>query len=181
MLSLTRHPDCRDAPALSVRAAEPTRTASGGLRLIFQVESDVSAVVWPRQTEEGRADGLWRNTCLEAFVGNDAEAGYFEFNLAPSGAWAAYRFSGYRDGMEEAPTPQPMIRSRAGEAALTLEAEIDLSGAPDLADAPWRVGLSAVIEDVAGGRSYWALRHPAGKPDFHHPDSFVLALPPVTS
>jgi hypothetical protein len=41
-----------------------------------------------------------------------------------------------------------------------------------------RIGLSAVIEDVDGGLSYWALAHPSDKPDFHHPDSFALTLPP---
>ena len=33
-----------------------------------------------------------------------------------------------------------------------------------------RIGLSAVIETTDGALSYWALAHPAEKPDFHHPD-----------
>jgi hypothetical protein len=33
-----------------------------------------------------------------------------------------------------------------------------------------------VIEDIGGGRSYWALAHPAGKPDFHHADGFTIEL-----
>jgi hypothetical protein len=40
------------------------------------------------------------------------------------------------------------------------------------------LALSAVVEDEHGGLSYWALKHPPGKPDFHHPDLFVLHLPP---
>jgi hypothetical protein len=32
------------------------------------------------------------------------------------------------------------------------------------------------VEDVDGILSYWALRHPAGKPDFHHTDAFALQL-----
>jgi hypothetical protein len=40
-----------------------------------------------------------------------------------------------------------------------------------------RLGLSAVIETVDGFFSYWALAHPSDKPDFHHPDSFILELP----
>jgi len=39
-----------------------------------------------------------------------------------------------------------------------------------------RIGLSAVIEETDGTKSYWALRHPPGKPDFHHPDCFALTL-----
>src|ERR671928_5206 len=33
-----------------------------------------------------------------------------------------------------------------------------------------RVAVSAVIEDASGVLSYWALKHPSDKPDFHHPD-----------
>jgi hypothetical protein len=39
------------------------------------------------------------------------------------------------------------------------------------------VGLAAVIEDVSGDLSYWALAHLSDKPDFHHPDGFALHLP----
>ena len=37
--------------------------------------------------------------------------------------------------------------------------------------------LSAVIE-ASDGLSYWALRHPADKPDFHDADGFALLLEP---
>jgi hypothetical protein len=39
------------------------------------------------------ADDLFRG--LRA----DCADGYVEYNLSPSGAWAAYRFDGYREGM----------------------------------------------------------------------------------
>jgi hypothetical protein len=41
----------------------------------------------------------------------------------------------------------------------------------------WRAGVSAVIEEADGTKSYWALAHPPGEPDFHDPESFVLSLP----
>jgi hypothetical protein len=34
-----------------------------------------------------------------------------------------------------------------------------------------------VIEETNGRKSYWALAHPPGKPDFHHSDCFALGLP----
>ena len=40
-----------------------------------------------------------------------------------------------------------------------------------------RLGLSAVIEETSGRKSYWALAHPPGKADFHHSDCFALELP----
>jgi hypothetical protein len=49
---------------------------------------------------------------------------------------------------------------------------------PSLKDGrSWLAGLSAVIEEADGTKSYWALAHPSGEPDFHHPDCFALELP----
>ncbi len=72
------------------------------------------------------------------------------------------------------PTPQP---SRRADEQLELDALIRLECLP-LAPlcARLQLALSAVIEDKQGVLSYWALTHPPGKPDFHHPDAFVLEL-----
>lgn len=123
-------------------------------------------------------DELWRTTCFEAFIARPG-GGYYEFNLSPSTAWAAYSFEGYRAGMKAADrVPPPVIRGRLGAAGYGLEAELVLDGLPDLpGEGPWRVGLTCILEDGEGGRSYWALAHAPNKPDFHHPDSFALDLP----
>lgn len=66
------------------------------------------------------------------------------------------------------PTPEP-----AGPFALSVAFQD-----PAFATrGPWVAGLSAVIEERHGPKSYWALAHASDKPDFHHPDSFVLELP----
>jgi len=58
-----------------------------------------------------------------------------------------------------------------------LTATVHLDGLTPLCDAvALRLALAAVIEDHRGGLSYWALEHPPGEPDFHHPDSFTLDL-----
>jgi hypothetical protein len=100
---------------------------------------------------------------------------YYEINLSPSGAWAAYRFEDYRTGMAAALTEPPAISFMLGKDKLTLAAT--LIGLPD--NTPLRLGVSAVIEAVDGSKSYWALQHPPGKPDFHHQDCFALRLPPA--
>ena len=41
----------------------------------------------------------------------------------------------------------------------------------------WHVGISAVIEARDGTKSYWALAHAPGPPDFHNPDCFIATLP----
>ena len=37
---------------------------------------------------------------------------------------------------------------------------------------------AAVVEEKGAGRSFWALVHPPGDPDFHDPACFTLQLPP---
>lgn len=138
------------------------------LWLRFIVEGDPDRLAWP-DPAEGRADGLWKTTCLEAFA--ETGAGYVEFNLSPSGQWASYAFDRYREGMRPAQAGVEILGLEAGADYAALEAEIDLPN-----DAR-RLGLSAVIETSDGAISYWALAHPSDKPDFHHPDSFVLELP----
>jgi hypothetical protein len=39
------------------------------------------------------------------------------------------------------------------------------------------IGLTAVVEEVDGTKSYWALAHAPGPPDFHNADCFTARLP----
>lgn len=138
--------------------------------LSFTVDG-VAEVVLPETVSPVRTDGLWRTTCFESFWMPGGGDSYFEFNLSPSGAWAAYAFDGYRLGMRDLSLPVAPRIEREGDA---FEADIDLSAIPP---GRARIGLSAVIEEIDGTKSYWALRHPPGPPDFHHPDCFALELP----
>jgi hypothetical protein len=38
------------------------------------------------------------------------------------------------------------------------------------------LGIACVIERLDGTKSYWALRHPAERPDFHRRDAFLVRL-----
>lgn len=42
---------------------------------------------------------------------------------------------------------------------------------------PWHLNISAVIEEADGTKSYWALAHAPGPPDFHNRDCFIATLP----
>jgi hypothetical protein len=57
---------------------------------------------------------------------------------------------------------------------LELDAQIDRGLLPQ--GRRLRLVLSAVLEDTDGVLSYWALQHPPGRPDFHHPDAFAVQL-----
>lgn len=161
--------------------AEVTRLPSNGLLLVYFLTGAMDELSLLPLAPPMRADELWRHTCFEAFLGVVGLEPYFEFNFTPSGEWAAYRFSGYRTGMaivSEVAAPGFEVRMSARTCELKISLRTDevegLRG-----DAKWRLGLSAVIEDKAGGRSYWAMAHPPGKPDFHHADSFARELPPL--
>jgi hypothetical protein len=43
----------------------------------------------------------------------------------------------------------------------------------------WNLGLSAVLEEQDGTKSYWALAHPDGPADFHDPACFAAPLSPI--
>lgn len=164
---LRPHPD---TPSSTVRRIEAELTREEGRLLIkYWVEGDTAKVRWPAPAMTGRTNGLWRHTCFEVFVGS--ERGYYEFNFSTSGQWASYRFDDYRHGMALADeTAELAILEGRGD-------YMDLGFLIDIPAAARRLGLSAVIEDVEGVISYWALAHPSDKPDFHHPDSFILDLP----
>ena len=173
---LTPHPDtpCEALETIEVNVA---RDGSGRLALRFVATGDIGRLVMPPAAPRARADELWKHACFEAFVKPDGDEAYFEFNLSPSNRWAGYRFDGYRDGMISPPgLALTHMTRRASESLYELVATLDLSGGPAL-DQPWRLGLSAVIEETSGDRSYWAVAHAPGKPDFHHPDAFALDLP----
>ena len=139
------------------------------LWLRFIVQDDPDLILWPSEAPPTRTENLWAHTCFEAFVSTDR--GYREFNLSPSGQWASYGFADYREGMCAADESVVVDGLDGGSDYMALEGRIDLPN-----DAV-RLALSAIIETRDGEKTYWALAHPSDKPDFHHPDSFTLALP----
>jgi hypothetical protein len=168
---LTLHPDCR-CDAVARIEMEIARPSASVLLLDYIVSGNLDDLRLPPVTAPARADGLWQHTCFEAFVRPAGGDLYFEFNFAPSMQWAAYRFDRYREGMASAEIAAPRIEFERAAQRCILRAALTL---PD--DGAWRLGLSAVIEETNGRKSWWALAHPPGKPDFHHSDCFALGLP----
>ncbi len=166
--------DCHAAsPAPGGVQASAAFTGEGALALRYRIDAAGYRPRIPEAAAPERVEGLWRHTCCEVFVlGEDAPA-YREFNFSPSGAWQAYAFAAYRQGGPLARAAAPRI-ARQDDGAFSLSVLLPAANLPP--GRRLRLGLSAVIEDAAGGLSYWALRHPPGRPDFHHPDGFILEL-----
>src|ERR1700736_4030385 len=156
-----------------LRAEEP-----GVLVFQYSLDADMSRVRVPLSGAGARADALWKHTCFEAFVAPADAPGYHEFNFSPSLDWAIYRFSAYREGMSPAELGRAPAISvwRRGD-GLELQATVRLDHLDASSDARYlRIALAAVIEDQNGRLSYWGLRHPPGKPDFHRPNGFTLEV-----
>jgi hypothetical protein len=151
------------------------------LNLVYTVKGAIDRLRLPPFESLRRGDSLWRRTCFEAFIGAKNDAEYYEFNFAPSGEWAAYSFKDYRNGALYASDGfEPKIVAERGENVFELSAAIKLDSFPGIeGEVQLCVGISSVIETVDGTLSYWALRHPPGKPDFHHAETFALELTPM--
>jgi hypothetical protein len=164
---LMSHPDFPSI-AVTAIAVEIARNNSA-LSLRYTAEGDLDSVLWPEPMAAARTDELWMHTCFEAFVQPAGQPRYTELNLSTSGCWASYQFERHRMEMRNA-AEVPDLSWQSP----TLGARVELD---DIADADWRLGLTAVIEAVDGSKSFWALAHPAGPPDFHNADCFIAHLP----
>ena len=172
--ALTLHPGFRCATVRSIEVVA-ARPGPGLLALSYALTGALHDLHLPPAGPPGRADELWRRTCFEAFVRPGPGEAYFEFNFAPSRQWAAYRFDFYRAGMRAADEIAATdIEAHIGGGRFELTVTLDLPDWP--ADRPWRLGLTAVIEELNGDKSYWALAHAPGRPDFHYADGFALEL-----
>lgn len=176
-VTLVRYPD-RLCGAVRSVGAGVCRRAGGELAITYSIEGDLARLRVPLPRSPRVVHGLWQHTCCECFIALDGQPGYHEFDFAPSGEWAAYAFAKYRDGAplaDEGLSPRIAVRRAAErievDASIPLERLSDMHRRGRLA-----LALSVVVEHEDGVLSYWALAHPAAKPDFHHRDAFVLEL-----
>lgn len=223
VVPLTPHPDTPPRNVTGILCYF-TVVSAGQWRVQFAVECTVGGIMLPAELPPRRADGLWQATCFELFVLDPRSGAYLEYNMSPSGCWAAYAFDGYREAMRELAVPAITVttvdaaRELAARRARLLElrakalalgippAKVDEDLKIDEMLKVWnpdpgqrhpvrfsltgilndvnlsfasecRLGMSAVIEEQEGTKSYWALAHPPGKPDFHHPACFAITLP----
>jgi hypothetical protein len=172
------HPSTRTETVRAIQVLV-RRSASAELQMTFRLDGDIPRIRIPPPGVPRINAELWRHTCFEAFIAVEGQRDYHEFNFAPSGEWCVYALSGYRNGgpvADEMMRPHIAVRSTGSRLELDALVRLDSLSATH-PHASLRIGLSAVIE-ASDGLSYWALRHPADKPDFHHADGFALLLEP---
>lgn len=179
-LPLLCHP-ATPAPIVSRVDASVELVCESRVAFRYCLRGDIARLRVPPEDVPARADLLWEHTCFEAFIAREEGTGYREFNFSPSGLWTAYDFSDYRQRQPADPTIQaPQITTRLTEGRLELEAIVRVADLPHAsAGHSWKIGLAAVVEaadTVDGSHSYWALHHPAPRPDFHHRSGFLGQL-----
>jgi hypothetical protein len=174
---LIHHPDTTGNIIKDVHIGVKALFQNGSLRLQYDLLGTINSLLIPETKAAEETTGLWEHTCFEAFVAIVDESPYHEFNFSPSGQWAAYAFDDYRKSRTWRIHSPPAFSYVCTNDRLSMEVVISEQ---DLPDNPkhntYRLGLTAVLETKDGELSYWALCHPAGKPDFHHRTGFTLSF-----
>ena len=145
------------------------------LTLDYLLQGDLSKILLASPKDLPlRKNDLWQTTCFEFFLRIEDSPQYWEFNLATTGDWNIYRFTDYRQGMEEetAFTSLPFaIKQQSNSLTIHLEINLDLiiNSNTNLA-----IAIATVIQYSNEEISYWALNHPEPNADFHSRDSFII-------
>jgi len=173
---LIPHPSDPESPIKRLLSG-CARIAGGAISFRFIAQGEIRQLQIPSDGEGRRRDELWRTTCFEAFL-KRPDGGYLELNFSPSKDWAAYDFSDYRKGMTDSGSIASIeILTDHFEDALMVDTKVRFAANWALSESgSLAIGLTAVMEDISGRKSHWAILHPAEKPDFHHPDGFVYRL-----
>lgn len=174
--ALVRHRGSGGPAALTIVARAELEDRGSTVRFSHRLTGNVSQLAIPHRWRSQRAERLWEHTCFEAFIAPASGSRYFELNFSPSTQWAAYVFDDYRKGMRPLPLASaPSVAATQTANELHVTAAIEVGALLD-APWPWRIGLTAVVEDLAGGRAYFALEHPRENPDFHDVAGFTALL-----
>ncbi|MBD2509081.1 DOMON-like domain-containing protein [Nostoc muscorum FACHB-395] len=173
--SLQPFPSTESLPNLKI--ASNIRRDGNQFAIHYMLEGDLKeiAIAIPSNTPS-RKHELWKDTCLEFFLGIKNSQRYWEFNLSPAGHWNVYRLDGYRQGMQEETAFENLsfnVQNQADRLALTLN--VDLNKIISVEQAI-EVAITTVIKDRDGEVTYWALTHRGTEADFHLRDSFIIEL-----
>lgn len=122
---------------------------------------------------------LWRYDVAELFIADPASGRYFEFNLAPNGAWWTCEFTAPRVRAEELDIAMPEIATFAemapdGSWLAAMAIPLDLLKARLNFGDESKINVAMILDSPAQ-RFLSATDLGPGEPDFHRPESFAKA------
>jgi hypothetical protein len=155
-------------------------------RLWFVAHHRKAAALHPQARPGVFQAGLWQHDVAELFIADPVSGRYFEFNLAPNGAWWCCEFTAPRVRAEEIDIAMPevatfsdMAADGAWLAAMAipldlLKARLDF-GPQSRANVTFVLGSPGQVFVTAGDLG-------GGEPDYHRPERFpevaFTGLPP---
>jgi hypothetical protein len=158
-----------DVPAAFSLVADPRH-------LWFVAHHRKPALIHPQARPGAFQADLWRYDVAELFLADPLSGRYFEFNLAPNGAWWSCEFTAPRVRAEEVEIAMPevatfseMAPDGSWVAAMALPIEL-LKARLDFGPAT-RLNVTMILESPRQ-RFLSAADLGAGEPDFHRPGCF---------
>lgn len=188
LVDLTPFPGLHEEHSRSYKVSAGASTEAGHLLFAWRITAShvgaLEEIILPPSKERGvRRDGLWKETCFEAFLPHAESDAYLEFNGSRSGDWNCYSFRSYREGMNPVPVngaSPPRIHSfTTGGKELELRFLLPMAvvkqgffslGIGSIELGP--IGLTLVLNGKTA-TTFWALSHDGVKPDFHLRSSFI--------
>ena len=120
---------------------------------------------------------LWRKTCFELFVSEKNATSYREFNFSPSKDFGYYEFENYRaepdcPELDESFCPTIEVMQDPAGKSLLMKVSIPAQALPSSDFSTLEFGVAAVLQEIDGSYTFWALEHGSRKPDFHLRSTF---------
>ena len=153
-------------------------------RLWFIANHRSPADLHPRSRPGGFLTELWRHDVAELFIADPASGHYFEFNLAPNGAWWTCEFTAPRVRAEEVEIAMPEVATFAemapdGSWLAAMAIPLDLLKARLDFGKESMVNVTMILGSPAQ-KFLTAADLGAGDPDFHRPQAFSkVAFTPI--
>jgi hypothetical protein len=151
------------------------------LRLWFIAHRRKPAELHPTARPGDFQAGLWKHDVAELFIADPASGRYFEFNLAPNGAWWCCEFTAARVRAEETDIAMPEVATFADLAAdgswvAAMAIPLDLLRARLDFGTDTRINVAMIVGSL-DQKFITATDLGGGDPDFHRPDQFTAQVP----
>lgn len=161
-----------DVPAVFSLVADPQH-------LWFVANHRKPALIHPLARPGRFQAELWRHDVAELFLADPVSGRYFEFNLAPNGAWWSCEFTAPRVRAEEVEIAMPEVATFSemapdGSWVAAMALPVDLLKARLDFGTGTRLNVTMILESPRQ-RFLSAVNLGEGEPDFHQPDRFSQA------